>query len=77
MKYDIPLIFYGENESEYGNPIDDNDSSLRSEKYYTYETFDDIFLVISISDLNNKFKVKEIVKPVFAFKIFRSKSKQS
>lgn len=61
MKYDIPLIFYGENESEYGNPIDDNDSSLRSEKYYTYETFDDIFLGgVSISDLNNKFKVKEI-----------------
>ena len=28
-KYDIKLIFYGENEAEYGNPIADNELSLR------------------------------------------------
>ena len=29
MKFGIPLIFYGENEAEYGNPIADNATSLR------------------------------------------------
>lgn len=33
-KFDIPLIFYGEPEAEYGNPIADNESSLRSKSYY-------------------------------------------
>jgi len=61
LKYDIPLIFYGENESEYGNPIDDNKSSMRSEKYYSYENLDDIYLGgTSVSELKNKFNVKEI-----------------
>ena len=35
LKYGVPLIFYGENEAEYGNPIADNASSLRSKSYYT------------------------------------------
>ena len=28
-KLNIPLVFYGENEAEHGNPISDNNSSLR------------------------------------------------
>ena len=35
LKYNIPLIFYGENEAEYGNPLDDNEDSTVSEKYFT------------------------------------------
>ena len=35
MKYGIKLVFFGENEAEYGNPISDNITPLRSEKYYT------------------------------------------
>jgi len=32
---DIPLVFYGENEAEYGNAIEENDVPVRNEKYYT------------------------------------------
>lgn len=42
--YDIPLIFYGENEAEYGNPIADNNTSLRSKSYFSYENIDEIYL---------------------------------
>jgi N-acetyl sugar amidotransferase len=31
----IPLVFYGENEAEYGNPKDDADSAKRSWEYFT------------------------------------------
>ncbi len=61
LKYDIPLIFYGENESEYGNPLDDNQSSLRSVKYYTYDNIDNLYLGgVSVSSLKKDFQVKEI-----------------
>jgi len=43
-KFDIPLIFYGENEAEYGNPIGDNMSSLRDKSYFTYQHLDEMFL---------------------------------
>ena len=29
LNYEIPLVFYGENEAEHGNPISDNNSSLK------------------------------------------------
>ena len=32
------LIFYGENEAEYGNPINDNSSAIRSYEYFTTES---------------------------------------
>jgi len=40
----IPLIFYGENEAEYGNPIADNNSSLRSKSIYATKNRDKIYL---------------------------------
>lgn len=43
-KYKIPLIFYGENEAEYGNPIADNNVSLRDKSYFTYNNLDDLYL---------------------------------
>lgn len=33
--YDIPLVFYGENEAEYGNPRSDAGCALRSSAYFT------------------------------------------
>lgn len=30
----IPLVFYGENEAEYGNPAEDNLSAIRRDKYF-------------------------------------------
>lgn len=44
LKYDIPLIFYGENEAEYGNPIADNSTSLRDKSYFTFDNIDDLYL---------------------------------
>lgn len=43
-QYGIDLIFYGENEAEYGNPIADNNSSLRDKSYYSYNEIDDMYL---------------------------------
>jgi len=34
LRFDIPLIFYGENESEYGNPSEDSRKALRSWQYF-------------------------------------------
>ncbi len=43
-KFGIDLIFYGENEAEYGNPIADNQSSLRDKSYFSFNNLDSIFL---------------------------------
>ena len=40
----IDLVFYGENEAEYGNPLADNASSLRDKSYHTMEKFEDMYI---------------------------------
>jgi hypothetical protein len=32
--HNVPLVFYGENEAEYGNPKSDNESAQRDQQYY-------------------------------------------
>lgn len=44
IKYDVPLIFYGENEAEYGNPIADNATSLRNKSFYTMQNLNELYL---------------------------------
>lgn len=44
VKYKIPLIFYGENEAEYGNPIADTSTSLRDKAFYTMNNLKEIYL---------------------------------
>ena len=44
VRYDIPLVFYGENEAEYGNPIADNSTSLRSKSFYTMGHLDEVHI---------------------------------
>ena len=44
MKYGIPLVFYGEQEAEYGNPIADNETSLRSNSYYAIKDLSECFI---------------------------------
>ena len=34
-QYGVPLVFYGESEAEYGNPIAETKSSLRDKSYFT------------------------------------------
>lgn len=55
----INLIFYGENEAEYGNPIADNMTSLRDKSYYSFEHLDEIFLGgVSVPELIEKYDVR-------------------
>lgn len=57
-RYNIPLIFYGENEAEYGNPIADNATSLRDKSYYSYKNLDEVFLGgVSIRELREKYNI--------------------
>jgi len=42
--YNIPLVFYGENEAEYGNPLGDTDSSVRNSTYFSYENLSEVHL---------------------------------
>lgn len=59
-KYNIPLIFYGENEAEYGNPIADNVTSLRDKSYFSFNNLDDIYLGgVSIKELNEKHNISK------------------
>jgi N-acetyl sugar amidotransferase len=60
-KYNIPLIFYGENEAEYGNSLADNNISLRDKSYYTYSNLDDINLGgVSIKELQDRYKLSKV-----------------
>jgi len=59
LRYDIPLVFYGENEAEYGNPIADTTTSLRDKSYYTMKNLDEICLAgVSIKGLQKKYDLK-------------------
>jgi N-acetyl sugar amidotransferase len=58
-KFKIPLIFYGENEAEYGNPIADNSVSLRDKSYFTYNNLDEIYLGgASVRELTEKYGLR-------------------
>lgn len=57
-KFGIPLIFYGENEAEYGNPITDNSTSLRDKSYHSMNNIDDVYLAgVPIRELIEKYDV--------------------
>ena len=42
--FDIPLVFYGENESEHGNPLADNSRAKRDWSYYASTDRENLFL---------------------------------
>ena len=55
---DIPLVFYGENEAEYGNPIANNSSATRDNKFHTLEDYSKITLAgVELEDLIKKYKL--------------------
>jgi N-acetyl sugar amidotransferase len=58
---DIPLIFYGENEAEYGNPIKDTETSLRDSSYFTNDEREKIFLGgVPVKDLKSEFGLSDM-----------------
>lgn len=57
-KFGIPLVFYGENEAEYGNPLADNATSLRDKSYYAMTNINDMYLGgVSVQELRDKYEV--------------------
>lgn len=68
--HNIPLVFYGENQAEYGNNIEDNYSPLMNEKFYsTVDNSREFFLSgLSESELLKNFQISkkhlEIYKPL-------------
>ena len=44
LKFGIPLVFYGESEAEYGNPIAETNTSLRDKAYFTMQDLSEVYL---------------------------------
>jgi N-acetyl sugar amidotransferase len=60
LLHDIPLVFYGENEAEYGNPIADTTSAKRDWSYFTAGDPAKIYLGgTSVADLKSAFGVEQ------------------
>lgn len=59
LQYDIPLVFYGENEAEYGNPIATNTSALQDAAYFASEQKDDELYIsgVKLSELVEDFRI--------------------
>jgi len=56
---DIPLVIFGENEAEYGNPISDNEKPTRDPRYYSAEArIDELFLGgVSARELMDRYQL--------------------
>ncbi len=60
VRFNIPLVFYGESESEYGNPVADSTSAKRDWSYFTSGDPANIFLGgVSVADLKNQFGIED------------------
>ncbi len=60
LLFGIPLVFFGENEAEYGNPIGDTDSAKRDWAYFTASDQESVFLGgVSVADLKSQFGVDQ------------------
>jgi len=58
--FNIPLVFYGENEAEYGNPLADTQSAKRDWSYFTASDKSKVYLGgTAVQDLISEFGVDE------------------
>lgn len=58
IAYDIPLVFYGENEAEYGNAKSESAKPTRDKSFYSVDDISDVRLGgVSVEDLVNNFDV--------------------
>lgn len=58
LKYNVKLVFYGENEAEYGNPMADTLTSARSARYHAGKDYMDMYLGgVSVKELVEKHNV--------------------
>jgi N-acetyl sugar amidotransferase len=60
LLFDIPLVIYGENEAEYGNPRSDTKDAKRDWRYFTAQDKGQVYLGgVSVDELINGFGVPE------------------
>jgi N-acetyl sugar amidotransferase len=60
LLFGIPLVFYGENEAEYGNPVADTETARRDWSYFTAADRSRVFLGgTAISELRENFGVED------------------
>lgn len=60
LLHQIPLVFFGENEAEYGNPISDTDSAKRDWSYFTAEDQSSVSIGgVSLLDLKLHFGLEQ------------------
>jgi N-acetyl sugar amidotransferase len=60
LLHNIPLVFYGENEAEYGNPIQETESAKRNWSYFTAQDKSKVYLGgTSIADLTSHFGLND------------------
>jgi N-acetyl sugar amidotransferase len=60
LLFNIPLVFYGENEAEYGNPIADTETAKRDWSYFTADDQLKIYLGgVSVADLKSNFGIDQ------------------
>jgi len=60
LKFNIPLVFYGENEAEYGNPQSDTTSARRKSDYFSASDLSQIHLGgVSYDSLLNEFGLEK------------------
>ena len=65
-KFNIPLIFYGENEAEYGNPIADTSSAQRDYSFFSSTDDSEVYLGgTSITSLRDDYGVREVDLDVY------------
>lgn len=58
LLHNIPLVFYGENEAEYGNPIADTETAKRDWSYFTASDQSKVHLGgVSVANLKEQFGV--------------------
>ncbi len=59
--FNIPLVFYGENEAEYGNPILDTSTAKRDYSYFTSDDQSTVYIGgTSVADLKGHFGVDQV-----------------
>jgi N-acetyl sugar amidotransferase len=60
VKFNIPLVFYGESEAEYGNPIAEAFSAQQKAAFFTSDNYQELYFGgVSTPDLSKHFGVEE------------------
>lgn len=67
LKHHISLVFYGENEVEYGNPIQENESPQRKTNYFTADDASSLYLGgVSVKSLKEDYGLTDVdLSPYF------------